>query len=423
MNAALRLLATACVAALLAFVSGCGDEPSGPVEIPMRAERLSVDDVREIFSLYSDRLQEVQKQTIAAVTETRFGTERMSSPEPLCDQLQSCGEWFRPATRRWSDDPDQNGQSPFETEHGFDAEGRLRTIRTRPDDSYSLATYVYADGVTDVVRRFPAAESYELERYVYVDDLVRWRYYTDGTGVTEWEYHYDNGLLSDCTLRRWLFETDWQEEKHDAWHTYTFDDEKRLVRIDRLDAEHPVYVFDPDASREDVLQQLEDGLVDVIQQRVSTFVASDTVCSVALAYRNTPEAWPVIELAVGTEPSRDKWALEYPGREPKFWSSMSLDVVEVRPLLSPELTATILTSLRWIDEADEPLRASELLMSVARRLNDMDFSPSISITPEFVIYPLNYDDDSELVSTIESCAPPERVELLRTRGFLPPQPE
>lgn len=415
------MLLFGCAGALIGLQLGCSeDEPPATVVIPRQAKQLSLDEARQLAALYPEQWESIRQEAAGAVTETRWGTDRMTSPEPFYDQIEPCGDWFKPATRRWAEAPVEGGEAPFEFEHGFDKQGRLRTLRTRPDAGYSSSVVVYASGVTDVVRQFPMIESFEIERYVYDGDQLQYQYLIDEFSVTEWEYQYANGQIAECARRQWVTHNGWQESKTNPWYTYRVDNHGQLVRLDHRDADHPVFIKTSNRPREVVLQELEDGIVELMQSLPKEFINPASICCIALGYRNTPEAWPIIDVTVGTAPRRSAWMAETTGPASDYWSSTDLIPTEVRPRFTSELTRNILVSLRWTEPSNEsPSLNREFMRAVARRLNAVDFSQSIPVTADFIVYPLDYADGADVLSDIEASVPPERLELLRARKLIP----
>jgi hypothetical protein len=179
--------------------------------------------------------------------------------------------------------------------------------------------------------------------------------------------------------------------------------------------------------------QLVPLLVDAIPKAVSALKLKKPVCIVRIYYYDTHAPCTYLSLRTVSAECRDQ-VVAAKGRNAPFylWSSGedcgdgTVGLPPEKPAGKPDKQIAALFEKVYDllcedeDEYMDPFR--EMLRQVAAKLNALDWSKVCKVTDDFVVAPadgsMHFGDDYEdLVASV----PEERLELLRSRGFLGPE--
>ena len=150
------------------------------------------DDSQEAFNAFRDKLS-------PRVTEWRWATEQMASPEPHYKKFFRGGKWRK------------NGKVNKEDEgHGFDAEGRLVVL-----DAYHSVLFDYRDDLLEEVR-FESLKSPVYVKHYFFDEegkLQSCLWFRKDGGI-ESTYHWEGERIAKICARQWTPEdTLWKDER------------------------------------------------------------------------------------------------------------------------------------------------------------------------------------------------------------------
>lgn len=180
--------------------------------------------------------------------------------------------------------------------------------------------------------------------------------------------------------------------------------------------------------RASILAQAEDRLVALIPTRVKAIGIQEPVYCLRIWYYGTDTGGDrVPSLMLVKESVRRRRIAEKGANVPHhLWSADEL--TEPSGVYTAEFKDAILAKLcrQWYDqpwgekpETEELLPIREMVQRVATRLNGLPWDKHVPVTNDFVIFAADAshtfsDDYGEMLASV----PRERVELLRSRGFL-----
>jgi hypothetical protein len=173
-------------------------------------------------------------------------------------------------------------------------------------------------------------------------------------------------------------------------------------------------------------------LVKAIPEAVASLKLKDPICCVRLYYYDTHAPCGYLSLLIQSKKYRDQLLAEK-ARDAlsSLWGSseQSRDACVDLPDETPKSKSHKQLAKQFEqvyeilceDEDEGMVEYREMVQSVARELNAMDWSKHCAVTDDFVVAAADgsqcfCDDYEDLVNSI----PEERLELLRTRGLLGP---
>ncbi|MGC4747028.1 hypothetical protein ACLQ28_15400 [Micromonospora sp. DT201] len=271
-------------------------------------------------------------------------------------------------------------------------------------------TFVGHDGDVVEAAHFDTDGPIYLHEYRFVDGLMRSADTVARGGSGRESYAYTDGRISRVEI------------EHDgrAPSVLTAEhDERGLVRVvevmgrrSEVRYERPPAGFDLEAA----CRTIEDAFLTLIPDAVARLAVDGPAACVALSYYRSDAL--SFEVHGATEDERAALAAI---DAPAAWSpadfeastDVNLDAGSVR-LVRQELA---LLDANDLDAAAGSEVGRRLLCAVAARLNILDWSDTLPVADDFMVYPV----DLELVDlerNLADCLPPDRLARLRERGLL-----
>jgi hypothetical protein len=213
-----------------------------------------------------------------------------------------------------------------------------------------------------------------------------------------------------------------------GWYTVSWNPAGGVERI--ADEHHPdappVYQA-PARKLRTVLAEAQRLLIDRIPAALRGFTPLDRVSGLALGF-NVCDRWELMppQLGLRVAAQRSAYLNRPPGQR------------DIDELWDPTVTSGTPGSHDFpaVDFADEELRAlgievamlahteqdlaavTQCHVRVAKALNRLDWRPILPVTDDFVVYPIDYEDNRYL-DLIEAAVPAARLRQLRATGLLP----
>ncbi|MEV4417757.1 hypothetical protein [Catellatospora sp. NPDC049609] len=297
---------------------------------------------------------------------------------------------------------------------GFDAEGRAVVVEEYSGFLHGrlyYETFVRHDGDLVEAAHFATDEPIYLHEYRFADGLMCSADMVARRGSGREVYAYTDGRISRVQI------------EHDgrARSVLTAEhDERGLVRIvevmgrrSEVRYERPPTGYVLDAA----CRTIENALLTLIPDAVARLVVDGPAACVALGYDRSDAL--SFEVYAATEDERSALA-ETDAQA--AWSPADFDASTDIDFDDAGLVRLVRQELALLDAGDlEAAAGSEvgrrLLCAVAARLNLRDWSDTLPVTDDFVVYPV----DLELVDlerNLADCLPPDRRVRLRERGLL-----
>ncbi|MET8089338.1 hypothetical protein [Micromonospora sp. NPDC005220] len=297
---------------------------------------------------------------------------------------------------------------------GFDAEGRALVIEEYSGFLHGrlyYETFVSHDGDVVEAAHFDTDGPIYLHEYRFVDGLMRSADTVARGGSGRESYAYTHGRISRVEI------------EHDgrAPSVLTAEhDDRGLVRVievmgrrSEVRYERPPAGFDLEAA----CRSIEDALFTLIPDAVARLTVDGPAACVALSYdRSEPLSF---EVRGATEDERAALAAI---DAQAAWSPADFEASTDVDLDDAGSVRLVRQELALLDASDLDAAAGSevgrrLLCTVAGRLNLRDWSDTLPVADDFVVYPV----DLELVDlerNLADCLPPDRLAQLRERGLL-----
>ncbi|WP_154937105.1 hypothetical protein [Micromonospora palomenae] len=297
---------------------------------------------------------------------------------------------------------------------GFDAEGRAVVIEEYSGFLHGhlyYETFVGHNGDVVEAAHFDTDGPVYLHEYRFVNGLMRSADTVARGGSGRESYAYTDGRISRVEI------------EHDgrALSVLTAEhDDRGLVRVvevmgrrSEVRYERPPAGFDLEAA----CRTIEDAFVRLIPDAVARLAIGGPAACVALSYYRSDvlsfEVHGAAEderAALAAMDARAAWS------PADFEASTDVDLDDAGPvrLVRQELA---LLDAGDLDAAPGAEVGRRLLCAVAARLNLRDWSDTLPVADDFVVYPV----DLELVDlerNLADCLPPDRLARLRERGLL-----
>ncbi len=297
---------------------------------------------------------------------------------------------------------------------GFDAEGRAVVV-----EEYSgflngrlyHETFISHDGDLAEAAHFDTDGPVYLHEYRFADGLMRSADTVARGGSGRESYEYTGGLIGRVEI----------EHNGRATAVLTAEhDDRGLVRLvevvgrrSEVRYERPPPGFDLEAA----CRTIEEAFLALIPDAVARLGVDAPAACVALSYfRSDALSFEVRgaaedeRAALAAIDARAAWSPE----DFEAGADVDLDDVESVRLVRQELA---LLDAGDLDAGTGSEVGRRLLCAVAARLNLRDWSDTLHVTEDFVVYPV----DLELVDlerNLADCLPPDRLARLREHGLL-----
>ncbi|MEV7987371.1 hypothetical protein [Micromonospora sp. NPDC085948] len=296
---------------------------------------------------------------------------------------------------------------------GFDAQGRVSVVEEYSGFLHGRlhqeTFFRHGDEVVEVAH-FDTDGPIYLHEYRFDDGLMRSADMVARRGSGRESYAYTDGRIFRVEVEH--------HGRPPAVLLAEHDDDGLLRLVEATGRQsRELYVRPPAGFDLDTAcQALEDMLVALIPAAAARLPVDDPIACLALGYAGPAQLSLGISAATAAEradlrtvDARAAWSPE------DFEASTDIDLDDTGParLIRQELTLL---------DADDPdvSAGSEILRrlccSAAARLNLRDWSATLPVTDDFVVYAV----DLELVDldrNLTSCLPPDRLALLRERGL------
>jgi hypothetical protein len=297
---------------------------------------------------------------------------------------------------------------------GFDARGRVAVIEEYSGFLASrlyYETFVSHDGDVVESAHFDTDGPIYLHEYRFEDGLMRSAETVARRGSGRESYAYTGGRISRVDIEH--------DGRASSMLTAEHDD-RGLVRVvqvvgrrSEVRYERPPAGFDLEAA----CRAIEDAFVALIPDAVARLVVDGPVACVALSYYRSDAL--SFEVHGATEDERTALAA-IDARA--AWSPADFEASADVDLDDAESVRLVRQELALLDAGDRDAAAGSesgrrLLCAVAARLNLRDWSDTLPVTGDLVVYPV----DLELVDlerNLADCLPPDRLSRLRERGLL-----
>ncbi|MCE9552936.1 MAG: hypothetical protein K8T91_06110 [Planctomycetes bacterium] len=419
------------------------------VEMPTDARAACADYLR-----YIRDGEQICEEANRRVTEWRYATHRMYSPEPFFDTHDVSGHngWKR-IQRKWVDDPAKAG---FFGPHGYDAAEKLVCVSDR-------LFYFFTDSGVDVVDYLSPTKVQYLERFV-LDSAgsVRVKINASEGGVSRQEFVKADGRYASSTERRWLLNDDGTvKEGYGGQYHYEYDDAGELRRAwskFHVPPHRPrrTLLFDtsPLAEFDDALVALEKMLVEMIPAAVRDrgpmpsplYAVMINYCGEDLIPTLPPElvlgfsslrdeivakhgegvtyyAWAPDEIKNLSTEVRLDWGQE---RESalqdlcfriKRLEDATEDAVDELSGLKRFLAMTWRVSLALTGNSQFQ-KVRTMLCKVARELNDYPWDTITPVTDDFVVFAVDGSQELDVLSDFRKSIPADKRTLLKSRRLI-----
>jgi hypothetical protein len=376
-------------------------------------------ELRAMLAGAEDEHRMFQTAARAAVVEERRATEDMYQMEPLYFERTGF-----PRGRLLAD----GETAPREYRHGFDSQGRLRTIDAFFRGTHAHSFYfAYEPGRIVERRWFAGARPPRVACVFLLDDAGRCHthvgmnssgeltadvYEYDGPRVTRFARYNARGPASlGSTL----------------WFEVTWNARGRVERIGaegRPDAS-PLYQA-PKRRLKTVLADAQRLLIERIPARLTGLTVPDRVYGLALNFNDSDRHErmpPVLGLLLESNRSAQLGRAEKPDLD-EVWNP-GLEVASPTPqeFRSPDLDDEELmalgTEVAMLAQTDDDIDALvKCHIRVAKALNRLDWRQIMPVTDDFIVFPVDYEA-CRYLDLIEASVPATRVRRLRAAGLLP----
>ncbi|MGC5286247.1 hypothetical protein [Micromonospora sp. DT231] len=294
---------------------------------------------------------------------------------------------------------------------GFDAQGRVAVVQEYSGFLHGRLYYeTFFRHGHEVVEEahFDTDGPIYLHEYRFDDGLMRAANMVARHGSGRETYTYTDGRISRVEIERHGHPSAILVAEHDDHGL------RALVEVTgRRSRElyvRPPAGFDLDAA----CRALEDELVALIPDAAALLPVDDPVACLALSYAGPAQL--SLGISAATTDERDELRTV---EARAAWSPADFDTstdIDLGP------SRLIRQELALLDADDPDVSAGSetlrrLLCAVAARLNLRDWSATLPVTDDFVVYAV----DLELVDlerNLTSCLPPDRLALIRERGLL-----
>jgi hypothetical protein len=355
----------------------------------------------------------------AAVAEERRATEDLYQMEPLYFERTGF-----PRGRLLAD----GETAPREYRHGFDSQGRLRTIDAFFDGAHAHACYfAYEPGRVVERRWFPGARPPRVACVFLLDDAGRCDTHVGMNGSGEWTadlYEYDGPRVIRFA---WYSAGGPAPFSRTLWYEVTWSASGRVERIateGRPDAS-PLYQA-PKRRLKTVLADAQRLLIERIPARLTGLTPPCPLYGLALSFNDSDrhelmppglglllESNRSAQLGKADKPDLDEvWnpTFELAAPTPEQFSSVNLDDEDLMALG---------TEVAMLAQTDEDLHALvKCHVRVAKALNRLDWRQILPVTDDFIVFPVDYEA-CRYLDLIEASVPAIRVRRLRAAGLLP----
>jgi hypothetical protein len=296
---------------------------------------------------------------------------------------------------------------------GLDAQGREAVI-----EEYSgfltgrlyYETFVSRNGDVVESAHFDTDGPIYLHEYRFEDGLMRSADTVARRGSGRESYAYTGGRISRIDIEH--------DGRAPSMLTAEHDD-RGLVRIVRVVGhrsevryERPPAEFDLDAA----CRTIEAALLTLIPEAVARLDLDGPAACVALSYDRSDAL--TLEVHGATEDERTALAA-IDARA--AWSPADFEAsTDVN--LDPKSVRLVRQELALLDANDRAAAAGSetgrrLLCAVAARLNLHDWSQTLPVANDFVLYPVDREQ-IDLEQNLTDCLPPNKLSQLRNRGLL-----
>lgn len=395
-------------------------------------DEAAIASAREAFDRYERALAGVLHESRHAVVRWRGATEAMVGWRPYFDQVERAPDRWLVQKRRWLDDPKPADEV---VQHGLDASGVVRVIRSACDvETHVVQEDDRVDGLTVRVRDGERPRLQTLERFI-LDGGMAHTVYTVGPGsLHEARYQRENERWAAATMRRIV-----EGEQGGAPRYYGERDEEsyRVDATGRLQSavhrhydrtgactSHDVLFVDvrdleADAVADDIVRQLVEAIPAIAKRAEIT----PRCRALLLCYcgEDLVDTYPGFFFVFVPQDVADQ--LEREGRAYAAWEPDELrqlpGVVEIgvhdpRWLADIDLLEKCDAFARLCELEAEPdnerifARLVAPLRSIAWRLNSIDWSGLLRVTPDFVVIARDNTLVIDLERDSEGSVPPDR---------------
>lgn len=405
--------------------------------------------MQDAIEHYAEKVTSLKTETESAVVKWRVAETQMVGWEPFFDELDRDWNRWNLKKENWLEkEPD----GYFSMEHGLDAQGRVRLIRTMQSHKRCIRElyFIYGDDVIDAIAvSLPEGGVERLKRYVLAEDKTDAIYEMDSGLFTHEEAIVENGRYERSIVRR-----SGQYEDSPSWgfpscqiHYYEYDAEGRVkcvVTKTRDENEivlerFPVFVRPPGTTKIAAAKRLEDLLVKTIPDAVKEAELAEPSYALMICYCGEDMLSSYSGFLVMAPKSvRDSFVADYDAPDDDrllvyTWAPDELrnreETVELDSCSTDsdefELREAALVLMELCDEGDHQLDVETLvtpLRRAARRLNQLDWSEIAPITDDFVVTALDNTGEGEFDTRtdISASVPQEKLKRLQSRGLLWP---
>jgi hypothetical protein len=298
---------------------------------------------------------------------------------------------------------------------GFDAQGRVAVIEEYSgflDGRLYYETFFRHSGTTVEEANFATDGPIYLHEYRFEDGLMRSADMVARGGSGRESYAYIDGRISRVEI------------EHDGRPHVALvaeHDDLGLLRLTEIVGRHsqvryvrPPEGFDLDAA----CRAIEDTLVALIPDAAAQLAVDDPIACLAITYDRPTQL--SIELSAATAQERaDLSAVdaETAWSPADFETSADIDLDDTGPM-----SALVRQELALLDADDIDVAAGSeigrrLLCAVAARLNLRNWSATLPVTDDFVVYAVDLEL-ADLKRNLTICLPPDRLAQFHKRDLL-----
>jgi hypothetical protein len=297
---------------------------------------------------------------------------------------------------------------------GFDAEGRAVVTEQYSGFLHGrlyYETFVRYDGDVVEAAHFGTDGPIYLHEYRFVDGLMRSADTIARRGSGRESYTYTDGQISRVEIEHDGRPGSVLMAEHDGGGLV------RVVEVvgsrSEVRYERPPAGFDLDVA----CRAVEDALVALVPDAMARLAVDGPAVCVALSYhRSDPLSFEVHAATADERAALAAIDAQAAWSPADFETGTGIDLGEAGPvrLVRQELA---LLDADDLDSAAGSEVGRRLLCSVAARLNGRDWSDTLPVADDFVVYAV----DLELVDlerNLTACLPPDRLAVLRDGGLL-----
>ncbi|WP_339688582.1 hypothetical protein [Gimesia maris] len=376
-----------------------------------------------------DVLKRISESCYAKTVTWRWASDDMSRKEPFrAERYNTKHEWLKEGAR----------PKPGDLRHGLDNNGRIQVIENywlndkRKKEPYSTCYLIYGKSHSDEIqvtnynsqvrylRRFRFKAGHPIRSYIqhHFGSVAESHYsYANGKLVTETSVNWESGEVSART--QCTYECDEWGGLERIIQRYLNEDGSVYEKI------APIIEYERPRKNENLSQlakQIEPMLLVQILETIEQASPPERFYCLLLCYceEDFSAGWPPF-LLLGSLQERERIMNS---SDPQWYLLWAPDEMRNReqnvelPLNDNILERKCAIHCRQMDQIDDYRSGKKILRKVVKKLNKIDWSQTIDVTPDFIVAAIDNTGEKNPYHDIKSAVSWSRFRSLKKQGYL-----